>query len=317
MRKIILAAALLIFVLAGCTKQTEEVGLESIAAYPETMKLEIGADDVIQVVLTPSNADATTLLWTSSDKSVATVDRRGRVSALSEGTSTITVASKEYSNISCYVEVIVGKEAVQKETENTKKPAVKEQDLTDAECYVAYVEETNAGSVYPTYYLSEGEVSSMDGEELQFTINQIYAKNGYVFRTEEIQHYFSQMPWYLPVSNEISHLRLSSVDQSNLNLLTRYRDGRSMDGVSSVGWIWTRHEVDSALSSDYISKLSSYDIQLLINTIYAKNGYIFETDYLQRMFEGQPWYSPRTENAGDLTFSNLDKENLALLKKYR
>ena len=30
--------------------------------------------------------------------------------------------------------------------------------------------------VYPTYYLSEREVAAMDGEQIQFIINQIYAK---------------------------------------------------------------------------------------------------------------------------------------------
>lgn len=51
------------------------------------------------------------------------------------------------------------------------------------EAEVSYVEETNAAAVYPTYYLSEREVAAMDGEQIQFIINQIYAKNGYVFQT--------------------------------------------------------------------------------------------------------------------------------------
>ena len=258
------------------------------------MKLEIGTDDVIQVVLTPSNADATTLL----DQHISPwlQGQTGEGFRIVRGYLTITVASKGYSIFHAMWKWLWERKPYRKKLKTQKKPAVKEQDLTDAEYYVPMWKKRMQGRFYPTYYLSEVRSPSMDGEELQFTINQIYAKNGYVFRTEEIQHYFSQMPWYLPVSNEISHLRLSSVDQSNLNLLTRYRDGRSMDGVSSVGWIWTRHEVDSELSSDYISKLSSYDIQLLINTFTPKNGYIFDRLFAENVW-GSPWYLPRTKNA--------------------
>ncbi len=81
--------------------------------------------------------------------------------------------------------------------------------------------------------------------------------------------------------------------------------------------MWTRHAVDGALTASYVRNLSSYDIQLLINTIYAKNGYIFETDSLQLMFEGQPWYRGQTRDAAQLQFSSLDWQNLSLLTSYR
>ena len=101
------------------------------------------------------------------------------------------------------------------------------------------MEETNAAAVYPTYYLSEREVAAMDGEQIQFIINQIYAKNGYVFQTGSIQSYFSRMPWYVAVSNDASRLQMSSLDRSNLNLLVRYRDSGAQE-TSSLGWIWIR-----------------------------------------------------------------------------
>lgn len=312
MRKRIFLAAAALLLLAGCGASTGTAqgsgnpALESIAAYPETLNLSQGGRETIQVVLTPSDAKNQDLIWASSNREVATVDESGRVTALSEGSCTITIASKEYSKISCYVEVIVG-DGVGQEA-STVAP-------TDS--YVVYVEETNAASVYPTYYLSESEVGAMDPEQLQFVINQIYAKNGYVFRTAEIQNYFSQMPWYVPVSSDTSRLQMSSLDRSNLNLLVRYRDSSGSSNISTLGWIWTRRVVDSELSDSYVRNLSTYDIQLLINTIYAKNGYIFETDSLQAMFEGQSWYHGVTGDASHLTFSALDQKNLQLLLSYR
>lgn len=313
MKKLIFLAAAAVLLLAGCTASAggNQAGkLESIAAYPETVNVSVGGQETIQVVLTPSDAEKQDLLWASSNKAVATVDESGKVSALSEGTCTVTIASKEYSDISCHVEVIVGDGVSSKPADTA--PA-KNTGSTDN--YVVYVEETNAASVYPTYYLSEQEVAGMDAEEIQFIINQIYAKNGYVFRTESIQNYFSSMSWYVPVSNDASRLQMSSVDRSNLNLLVRARGSSS--NSSSLGWMWTRHAVDNALSASYIKNLSSYDVQLLINTIYAKNGYIFNTHSLQVMFEGQPWYHGTTSDSGSLHFSSLDQKNLRLLTSYR
>jgi hypothetical protein len=260
------------------------------------------------VVLTPSDASEQELVWASSNKAVATVDEAGMVSALSQGTCTVTVASKAYSTVSCHVEVIVGEDGTSDAADNSGDAS--------EEAEVSYVEETNAAAVYPTYYLSEREVAAMDGEQIQFIINQIYAKNGYVFQTGSIQSYFSQMPWYVAVSNDASRLRMSSLDRSNLNLLVRYRDSGAQE-TSSLGWIWTRHAVDQALTEDYIRNLSRYDVQLLINTIYAKNGYIFETDTLQMMFQGQPWYHGWTRETDQLEFSSLDQQNLRLLTAYR
>lgn len=307
MKKLVFLAAAAILLLAGCGA-VSDIGaseLESIAAYPETINLTEGGTETIQVVLTPSDAEKQDLLWASSNREVAVVDESGKVSAVGKGSCTITIASKAYSDISCHVEVIVG------QGEAAKEP--RSQSETD---YVSYVEETNAASVYPTYYLSETEVAGMDGEQIQFIINQIYAKNGYVFRTTEIQNYFSRMPWYVPVSGDASRLQMSSVDRSNLNLLVSYRDGQS-GNTSGLGWMWTRRAVDSELTAGYVRNLSDYDVQLLINTIYAKNGYIFETDSLQYMFEGQAWYHGVTRDASALNFSSLDQKNLRLLTSYR
>lgn len=302
----------LALLLAGCgsTDNSTTQSLESLAAYPETMHLNEGGSEIIQVVFTPEDAEEQELLWTSSNRSVAVVDERGMVSALAPGNCTVTVASKSYSDISCHVEVIVNSDEEENAAETADVP------VSQTEEYIANLPEANASSVFPTYYLSENEVAAMDAEQIQFIINQIYAKNGYVFRTQSIQSYFSQMPWYVAVSNDTSRLSMSSLDRSNLNLLVRYRD--QMGGTASdLGWIWTRHMVDSPLTASYVSGLSDYDVQLLINTIYAKNGYIFETSSLQALFEGQPWYNGWAYDTDQLQFSDLDKENLHLLVAYR
>ena len=113
MRKYIFLAGTLALLLAGCgtsaPEQTE--ALTSIAAYPETMHLTVGSHEGIQVVLTPSDASEQELVWASSNKAVATVDEAGMVSALSQGTCTVTVASKAYSTVSAMWKSLWGRMA--------------------------------------------------------------------------------------------------------------------------------------------------------------------------------------------------------------
>ena len=318
MKKLLLLSFAMLFLLTGCqfvmSEDSGEREALSIAAYPETLHLKQGDQEVIQVVFTPEDTAQTDLIWTSSNKSVATVDSRGMVSATGSGNCTISVASKSHSDVSTHVEVIVGTAAQTGSSEKQTASSGGNSDNWDT--YVVYVKESNPASVYPTYYLSESEVRAMDQETIQFVINQIYAKNGYVFRTESIQRYFSQMPWYVPVSNDANRLHMSSLDRSNLNLLVRHRDG-SAGGSNSLGWMWSRCVVDSPLSASYVRNLSKYDVQLLINTIYAKNGYIFNTQSLQNMFEGQSWYHGWTRDSSKLQFSTMDRNNLNLLIQYR
>ena len=311
----VFSAALLL--LAGCgsakvTIQEAPAPTEasaSIAAYPETMHLSQDGQDTIQV----SGAQARDLIWASSDRSVAIVDESGKVTAQGPGNCTITIASKTDSNVSCHVEVIVESTA-QQQTAQVQQPAAQPADSQ----VIYYVVESDPAAVYPAYALSAAEVNAMDAEQTQFVINQIYAKNGYIFRTDSLQAYFSQMPWYTPISNDASRLSMSSLDQNHLALLVRHRDGMSAP-ASGLGYLWTYNTVNSALSANYVRNLSKSDVQLFINTIYAKNGYIFETDELQRLFSSQGWYhgTTRSMEAVSNSFSSLDRQNLNLLLQYR
>lgn len=321
MKRYILLLAATLLLLAGCTGETTAgagSAQRSISAYPASLELENGGSGSIQVVMNPAGDQAQDLLWVSSNSSVATVDNSGNVQAVGEGSCTITAASKVYSEVSCTVNVTVGGGAAPSQPAAQNQTQTQTANASDYEQYVTYARETNASSVYPAYALSEAEVSRMDGETLQFTINQIYAKNGYIFRTDSLQNYFSQMPWYTAVSNDTSSLRMSSLDRSNLNLLVRYRDQNpNRDSVSQMGWLWTRSVVDGQLTESYVRNLSSADVQLLINTIYAKNGYIFRDSALQALFSGQSWYHGVSRDGASLSFTSTDQANLRLLTAYR
>lgn len=71
---------------------SETVSVTSIAINKQTTKLsQIGATEQLTATITPTDATNKSVTWTSSNPSVATVDDTGLVTALANGTATITV----------------------------------------------------------------------------------------------------------------------------------------------------------------------------------------------------------------------------------
>jgi len=190
MKRLLLAALLsaaALLALAGCgsinitAQEASSDGASStasIAAYPETMHLSSDGQDTIQV----SGADTRDLIWASSDRSVAIVDESGKVTAQGPGNCTITIASKSDSSQSAHVEVVVKGDEAQAgaPAQQTAAPAANNGTV------ITYAVDRDPSAVYPAYALSAAEVNAMDAEQTQFVINQIYAKNGYIFRTDAL-----------------------------------------------------------------------------------------------------------------------------------
>ncbi|MCL2329467.1 MAG: Ig-like domain-containing protein [Bacteroidetes bacterium] len=65
------------------------IAVESIDMMPMAM-LDVGWDLTLDVIILPENATNKTVTWTSSDKTKATVDSNGKITAIAEGVTTIT-----------------------------------------------------------------------------------------------------------------------------------------------------------------------------------------------------------------------------------
>ena len=274
----------------------------TLSPYPSELELLEGSTGTIQLVISPESAKKQALIWVTSNPSVATVED-GVVSAIGAGECKITVALAKYAKVYADINVTVTS-------------------ATDVSNVDRDFSEITADMVYPNCYLTDYEVDSMDLDTIQFFINTIYAKNGYIFQTPSIAAYFELQPWYNPITNDTSVIskNFSEMDNANILLLVSYRSNKNYDNSYNsavIGSIWTWSLVNGELSESFVSTLSDYDVQLLIDTIYAKNGYIFQTPSIQALFETQYWYDGWTSNAGDLSFSTTDQENLALLGRYR
>ena len=98
---------------ATCKVTVTEVKPTAIKLSAASFKLAVEEQQVLEVVLTPSNAVADDLTWSTSDDKVAVVDQSGTVTAVAEGKATITVKCNGGTlAATCQVEVVSKEEEV-------------------------------------------------------------------------------------------------------------------------------------------------------------------------------------------------------------
>ena len=84
-------------------KTVKEIKLTKYA-----MNLNVGQKDISYVTMLPSTATNVDEIWTTSDSKVATVDQWGNVTAVGNGTCTVTVTSKQNQSVKADIKVTVG-----------------------------------------------------------------------------------------------------------------------------------------------------------------------------------------------------------------
>ena len=85
-----------VFVLVSCEKE-KDVPVTSVTIGQATAEMLIGETVQLSATVLPSDASDKTVSWASSKQSVATISNTGLVTAIAEGTSTITASAGEKS----------------------------------------------------------------------------------------------------------------------------------------------------------------------------------------------------------------------------
>ncbi len=73
-----------------------------------------------------------------------------------------------------------------------------------------------------SHRLTESELKGVSKNNLQMAINEIYARNGYKFKSDDILKYFQQFSWYKPDETDMNKVsgRLNSTEKANVDLLS-------------------------------------------------------------------------------------------------
>ena len=90
------------------TVMPEPVPVTDVTIDKSTLTLQVAQKENLRVTVIPANATDKTVIWSSSDETVASVNQNGEVTAIKEGSATITVtASNGNKTARCTVNVVL------------------------------------------------------------------------------------------------------------------------------------------------------------------------------------------------------------------
>lgn len=191
-------------------------------------------------------------------------------------------------------------------------------------------------------YLTDSDTAPLTAQEACFAKNEIYARHGYIFVSTELSDYFNAKNWYWGTADAsaFSASVFNSYENANIALLEKKEfslapGGYALDqpgysyqniGSYSTGYITQATSgdyifYDSAvryLTDEEVSNLSLQQMCYARNEIYARRGYIFQSQELRDYFGSKSWYYPTVpaQSFSDQVFNNVEITNIGLLKKY-
>lgn len=81
--------------------------------------------------------------------------------------------------------------------------------------------ESNIPGNFPftsTRLLSQSDIESYSKSDLKLMRNEIFARYGYIFKTDDMKSYFSNQSWYKPQFTDVSN-KMSEVEKKNIELI--------------------------------------------------------------------------------------------------
>ena len=186
---------------AAATRATQEANdpAEELTLSEYTATIEVGG--ALQLIVT----GAERVTWASTNDAVALVNSQGTVTGAGVGVVNITCTDENERQVSCTVTV-------------TQAPTVATHAPYDLD------------SIFPhssRAYLTKEEVAtristctgySPGKSYAQDAINEIYARHGYVFKSEEVRSYYLTKAWYVQNPN-FSEAELNQFEKENIKLL--------------------------------------------------------------------------------------------------
>ncbi len=156
------------------------------------------------------------------------------------------------------------------------------------------------------YYLTDQDIEGMDAQELNYARNEIFAKYGREFNSEELMDYFESQDWYMPVYSpeEFDSNMLNQYEKENVKfLLSReeklepggYQLDQGSAGMLTDEWedepeTISDEDIEDMLNGDIVELGSNIsmdldadgvdeEISIIVDEEYENNGMAYGREY--------------------------------------
>ena len=159
---------------------------------------------------------------------------------------------------------------------------------------------SSADYIFPSdrQYITESDMAGWDQKTALLARNEIFARHGYVFQTQEIQNYFAAKSWYTPNSS-YDGSDLSDVEKANVDTISAYEQ--------KMGWaeqdVSPTKLAQGAVSS-YVESQGDYCTGFDYVRPYAENEYLvcakigeyeWEAEYIVEVNGSDAWVIGRLD----------------------
>ena len=177
-------------------------------------------------------------------------------------------------------------------------------------------------------YLDSTDLKDLSEDELQLVRSEIYARHGYICKTQQLREYFYCKDWYIPsIPNEqFDTAVFSATENNNIELIRVYEKLKKGVTISPnnpyASYYYGDIIYDSSsrkLTEDDVYYMTKEQLILARNEIFCRNGYVCKDEHLFEYFAQCPWFVPETA-PGDLDHVELNSTetaNVNFLKKYQ
>ena len=195
---------------AMCNVKVKGIEVSSVKLNRGSITIKKNKSFKLNATVYPENASKKSVRWESSDNSIAVVNSNGRVKGVKKGTVNIECIASNGKSASCIVRV---KGTGYNPANDTPSP--NPWPIRDDSQIFPY-SSTEKLTEYDVNYLAG------DHDAVQEAINEIYARNGYIFKNKNIQSYFESKYWYVP-RKSFSTKDFNSIENYNIGLLEKYK----------------------------------------------------------------------------------------------
>jgi len=111
------------------------------------------------------------------------------------------------------------KEIDELKSEQAQKKSEKQSDSGNSSNY--YAQGFGKYPLASNRLLTYNDVANLPKSELTIMRNEIFARHGYIFKTQEMIQYFSRQNWYRPLYSDV-YGSLSEIEKTNINYIKSF-----------------------------------------------------------------------------------------------
>lgn len=107
-------------------------------------------------------------------------------------------------------------------THTIEKNDVKSKALSTSNAIINHAEHVEEPYELNSRLLTENDLLGKSKFDLRIMRNEIYARHGYLFKSSDLQEYFSQKPWYRGTTYDAGEIMFNDIEKKNIEFIKNH-----------------------------------------------------------------------------------------------